>query len=393
MPLRSPLHGGRDGRRTARAGAREPRGDARRAVERLAVAPAVDAERAGVVRHRADGRVLQLENGVYRGRVCPRESGGHDGTLRRALGRAALVNPAHAARGGWLLQRGVVCGGGRLHGRWRIGLVSEQREGGPDRTVEWITVADPAAAGDAPSGGVGNAHRRLMPGAARVHGGRRSLRSKRRQSARGAGRERARLDEPAATTRASASTSSTASPACPRGDVSPSAAALSVTDQRAGAPRRAGTAPGGRPCGTQPSPTSSQGVSCRSAKACTAVGGTDGLRVGGFAGRWNGRRWSSVDTVSSSFNAELNGDSCPSTDEVRRRRAYGSGLQPRAPAGRRPGRDLTRRILVVKRKTPGDDRLRRGRFVGVVASRGPGRPRKTPGKTISADSHEFALAA
>jgi hypothetical protein len=43
--------------------------------------------------------------------------------------------------------------------------------------------------------------------------------------------------------------------------------------------------------------------------------------------------------------------------------------------------------------TPGDDRLRRGRFVGVVASRGPGRPRKTPGKTISADSHEFALAA
>src|SRR5579884_1603355 len=29
---------------------------------------------------------------------------------------------------------------------------------------------------------------------------------------------------------------------------------------------------------------------------------------------------------------------------------------------------------------PGDDRLRRGRFVGVVASRGPGRPRKTPGK-------------
>ena len=34
---------------------------------------------------------------------------------------------------------------------------------------------------------------------------------------------------------------------------------------------------------------------------------------------------------------------------------------------------------------PGDDRLRRGRLVGVVASRGPGRPRKTPGKTISAD--------
>ena len=42
--------------------------------------------------------------------------------------------------------------------------------------------------------------------------------------------------------------------------------------------------------------------------------------------------------------------------------------------------------------TPGDDRLRRGRSVGVVASRGPGRPRKTPGKTIRADSHEFALA-
>ena len=56
-----------------------------------------------------------------------------------------------------------------------------------------------------------------------------------------------------------------------------------------------------------------QGVSCRSAKACTAVGGTDGLHVGGFAGRWNGQRWASVDTVSSSFNAELNGDSCPST--------------------------------------------------------------------------------
>src|SRR5919204_5982514 len=32
--------------------------------------------------------------------------------------------------------------------------------------------------------------------------------------------------------------------------------------------------------------------------------------------------------------------------------------------------------------TPGDDRLRRGRSVGVVASRGPGRPRKTPGKPI-----------
>ena len=31
--------------------------------------------------------------------------------------------------------------------------------------------------------------------------------------------------------------------------------------------------------------------------------------------------------------------------------------------------------------------------VGVVASRGPGWPRKTPGKTISADSHEYALAA
>ena len=31
-------------------------------------------------------------------------------------------------------------------------------------------------------------------------------------------------------------------------------------------------------------------------------------------------------------------------------------------------------------------------FVGVVASRGPGRPRKTPRKTISADSHEYALA-
>ncbi len=41
----------------------------------------------------------------------------------------------------------------------------------------------------------------------------------------------------------------------------------------------------------------------------------------------------------------------------------------------------------------GDDRLRRGRFVWMVASRGPGRPRKTPGKTISADSHEYALAA
>jgi hypothetical protein len=40
----------------------------------------------------------------------------------------------------------------------------------------------------------------------------------------------------------------------------------------------------------------------------------------------------------------------------------------------------------------GDDRLRRGRFVWMVASRGPGRPRKTPGKTISADSHEYALA-
>ncbi len=32
-------------------------------------------------------------------------------------------------------------------------------------------------------------------------------------------------------------------------------------------------------------------------------------------------------------------------------------------------------------------------LVGMVASRGPGRPRKTPGKTISADSHEYALAA
>src|SRR4029077_5905778 len=41
----------------------------------------------------------------------------------------------------------------------------------------------------------------------------------------------------------------------------------------------------------------------------------------------------------------------------------------------------------------GDDRLRRGRLVRVVASRGPGRPRKTPGKNISADSHEYALAA
>ena len=30
---------------------------------------------------------------------------------------------------------------------------------------------------------------------------------------------------------------------------------------------------------------------------------------------------------------------------------------------------------------PGDDRLRRGRLVWVVASRGPGRPRKSPGKT------------
>ena len=29
---------------------------------------------------------------------------------------------------------------------------------------------------------------------------------------------------------------------------------------------------------------------------------------------------------------------------------------------------------------PGDDRLRRGRFAGMVASRGSGRPRKTPGK-------------
>ena len=45
------------------------------------------------------------------------------------------------------------------------------------------------------------------------------------------------------------------------------------------------------------------------------------------------------------------------------------------------------------RSAPGDDRLRRGWLVGVVASRGPGRPRKTPGKTISADSHEYALAA
>jgi hypothetical protein len=44
-------------------------------------------------------------------------------------------------------------------------------------------------------------------------------------------------------------------------------------------------------------------------------------------------------------------------------------------------------------ETPGDDRLRRGRLAGVVASRGPGRPRKTPGKTISADSHEYAFLA
>ena len=41
--------------------------------------------------------------------------------------------------------------------------------------------------------------------------------------------------------------------------------------------------------------------------------------------------------------------------------------------------------------TPGDDWLRRGRIVGVVASRGPGRPRKTPGKQISADTHNFDL--
>jgi hypothetical protein len=46
-----------------------------------------------------------------------------------------------------------------------------------------------------------------------------------------------------------------------------------------------------------------------------------------------------------------------------------------------------------RRHTPGDDRLRRGRFAGVAASRGPGRPRKSPGKTIRADSHEYALAA
>jgi len=49
--------------------------------------------------------------------------------------------------------------------------------------------------------------------------------------------------------------------------------------------------------------------------------------------------------------------------------------------------------LRVHPHTYGDDRLRRGRLVGLVASRGPGRPRKTPGKTISADSHEYALAA
>src|ERR1700691_554469 len=72
-----------------------------------------------------------------------------------------------------------------------------------------------------------------------------------------------------------------------------------------------------------------------------------------------------------------------------------------------------RRVVFVKRRCPprargashetdatlqqvhihGDDRLRRGWLVWMVASRGPGRPRKTPGKTISANSHEYALAA
>ena len=49
-------------------------------------------------------------------------------------------------------------------------------------------------------------------------------------------------------------------------------------------------------------------------------------------------------------------------------------------------------------ETPGDDRLRRGRFVGAVASRGTGglvKPRQTTNaknKTVAND-HYFALAA
>src|SRR5580700_11366333 len=58
------------------------------------------------------------------------------------------------------------------------------------------------------------------------------------------------------------------------------------------------------------------------------------------------------------------------------------------PVGKHAPRDTLERQY-----TLGADRLRRGRLVAVVASRGPGRPRKTPGKNISADSHEYALAA
>src|SRR3954449_9689045 len=50
-------------------------------------------------------------------------------------------------------------------------------------------------------------------------------------------------------------------------------------------------------------------------------------------------------------------------------------------------------------RAPGDDRLRRGRFVGVVASRGTGglvKPRQTTNaktKTVAEGDHFFALAA
>ena len=115
------------------------------------------------------------------------------------------------------------------------------------------------------------------------------------------------------------------------------------------------------------------------------------------------------------LQASFNDDAEPSRKErgqrgVRprhpRRKAFGpdgvgssSGLEPRHflwplrafPLAVQTGSGLPATLL--EQDTPGDDRLRRGRLVGVVASRGPGRPRKTPGKTISADSHEYALAA
>src|SRR5919108_3162042 len=75
---------------------------------------------------------------------------------------------------------------------------------------------------------------------------------------------------------------------------------------------------------------------------------------------------------------------------VATRTFWADQFAPKAPR-RAPGS----RLEWVADITPGDDRLRRGRSVGVVASRGPGRPRKTPGKPIRAnsDTHEFALAA